>query len=362
MSPPARRWRTAGRLAICLLLLAWIFNSIFANEAKLWAQARGTPWDSLTLLERWRSGWLVGPRELWHTLRLIKPVCFAWSLVFMGTTIFLGVMRWRLVLETQGIHLAARRATGISFVAHFFNSFLLGSTGGDVIKAFYAARETHHKKAEAVVTVMVDRLIGLWSMLAFAGIMMLPSAKLVFQPGRYLWCSSMVLLMLAGCSVVLGLALWGHGPVARSLAGPLRRFPQWTVIERSLSACRHFKERSFLLKAVLISMALNLFCVFQVLVLSRGMGLEVPAMTLFAVVPVIISISALPVTPSGLGVRETLFVSLLSSHSVNVTGPSALSLSLLAYSGSLFWSLIGGMVYFGARDRRQIAADGRGDT
>ena len=53
-------------------------------------------------------------------------------------------------------------------MAQFFNAFLLGSTGGDLLKAYYAARETHHRKTEAVVTVLVDRLIGLFSMLALA--------------------------------------------------------------------------------------------------------------------------------------------------------------------------------------------------
>ena len=60
----------------------------------------------------------------------------------MGTTILLGVLRWRLVLRVQGLDLPWRRGAEISFVAHFFNSFLLGSTGGDMMKAYYAARET----------------------------------------------------------------------------------------------------------------------------------------------------------------------------------------------------------------------------
>ena len=45
--------------------------------------------------------------------------------------------------------------------------------GGDLMKAYYAARETHHKKTEAVTAVFVDRLVGLWAMLLFAGAMML---------------------------------------------------------------------------------------------------------------------------------------------------------------------------------------------
>jgi glycosyltransferase 2 family protein len=116
---------------------------------------------------------------LWHTLRLIHPAALLVSFLLVGISIIAGVVRWRIVLEAQGLHLPLGRATTISFVAQFFNSFLLGSTGGDLIKAYYAARETHHKKTEAVTTVFVDRLVGLWAMLLFAGVMMIPNYALL---------------------------------------------------------------------------------------------------------------------------------------------------------------------------------------
>jgi hypothetical protein len=296
--------------------------------------------------------WSVGPRELWHTLRLVKPLHFALSLICMGATVLLGMLRWRLVLERQGLHLSLRRTVHISFVAHFFNAFLLGSTGGDVMKAVYAARETRHKKAEAVVTVFVDRLIGLWSMLAFAALMMVLNARVAFQPGRFLGASIAVLAMFTGCSAVLVLALWGHGPVARAMSRRLEQFPRWASIERSLLGCRHFQEPWFLVKTVFLSMALNTFCVLQFWVLGRGLGLGVTPRILFAVVPMVISISALPVTPNGLGMRETLFVEMLTSPLIGANSGAALALSLLAYAGSLFWSVMGGLVYLGARGRR----------
>ena len=103
------------------------------------------------------------------------------SLLLVGLALCLGVVRWRIVLKAQGLDLSLARATRISFVAQFFNSFLLGSTGGDLIKAYYAARETHHRKTEAVTTVFVDRLVGLWAMLLFAGMMMPPNLHMLRQ-------------------------------------------------------------------------------------------------------------------------------------------------------------------------------------
>src|SRR5213078_4520749 len=104
-----------------------------------------------------------------------------------------------------------------------------------------------------------------------------------------------------------------------------------------------------------ISMVLNAICVLQVLVLSWGLGLSIPPLVLFVSVPMIICISALPITPSGLGVRENLFVFMLAQSSIGVPATSALSLSLLAYAGSLFWSLVGGLVYAMLKERHHLA-------
>ncbi|MEO7677707.1 MAG: lysylphosphatidylglycerol synthase transmembrane domain-containing protein, partial [Verrucomicrobiota bacterium] len=241
-------------------------------------------------------------------------------------------------------------------VAQFFNSFLLGSTGGDLIKAYYAARETHHKKTEAVVTVFVDRLLGLWSMLLFAALMMLPNLRLLFAHEKLGACAALILSMLAACSAVLGIAFWG-GLSKRFADGRvwLRKIPKGELLERSLDSCRQFgRHRAFVLKSIALSMALNAVCVLQVITLARGLDLNISSVALFVMVPIIICISALPITPSGLGVRENLFVLMLAAPEIKIPATSALSLSLLTYAGSLFWSVIGGVVYVGLKKREHL--------
>ena len=347
-------WRVSWRLGVCLLLLGWIFHSIFLNEGHAEAQRLGVNWEQLARMQQWRLAWTTGPQELWRTVGLIRPAALAVSLALMCLTILIGVVRWRMVLEVQGLRLPLGRAMSISFVAHFFNSFLLGSTGGDLIKAYYAARETHHKKTEAVVTVFVDRLIGLWALLLFAAVMMVPNFGLLAGHKQLAWPALLILSMLAALSVILGVAFWGG--VSRRFPGArhyLRRFPKGELLERSLDSCRQFgKEKVFLLKAVGISAALNTVWVLQVMTLAGGLGLNVPAVALFVIVPIIFCISALPITPSGLGVRENLFVIMLAALGVGRT--SALSLSLLAYAASLFWSLVGGVIYASLKEREHL--------
>jgi uncharacterized protein (TIRG00374 family) len=260
-----------------------------------------------------------------------------------------------MVLRVHGLTLPFTRAAEISLVAHFFNSFFLGSTGGDLMKAYYAARETHHKKTEAVVTVFVDRLVGLWAMLLFAGIMMLLNLKLLTDPMLRLPIL-IVLGMLLGCTALVLLALYGG--VSRQWSGArdwLRRLPKGEWLEQLLEACRQFgRERFFVSRALLISMLLNAVTVFQFMILAWGLHIRIPPLSLFLVVPTIICIASLPITPSGLGVRENLFVIMLAAAPISVHATPALSLSLLAYAGTLVWSIMGGILYLMFKERHHL--------
>jgi hypothetical protein len=83
------------------------------------------------------------------------------------------------------------------------------------------------------------------------------------------------------------------------------------------------------------------------------MGLNIPAVALFVIVPMVTCISALPITPSGLGLRENLYVQILAALAVDPT--KALSLSLLAYAGSAVWSIVGGIVYLTLKEKHHLA-------
>ena len=357
MSAGKKIWATSWRVAVGGLLLVWIFHSIFVNEARelakrgelidggikvVWTKEQAPP-----RIEQWRYGWNYGPPALWQTLRSVRLPALGLSFALMGGTLLVGIARWRMVLRVQGLNLSFGRAAEISLVAHFFNSFLLGTAGGDVMKAYCAARETHHKKTEAVVTVFVDRVIGLWAMLVFATLMILPNWRLFQQPGLRT-AAALVVAMTIAASGFIFLAFRGGVSKRWSGARPwLRRLPKADYIERSLDSCRSFgRERGFVTRAFALSMLLNLLCVLQFYVIARGLpGGDVPFLALCLVVPTVICISAVPIAPSGLGVRENLFVRLLAASAIGASATSALSLSLLAYAGSLFWSLIGGVVY-----------------
>jgi hypothetical protein len=99
-------------------------------------------------------------------------------------------------------------------------------------------------------------------------------------------------------------------------------------------------------------MLLNAVVVAQWWMVGRGLGLSLSPALLLMAVPIVICIAALPVMPvGGLGVRENLFVHMLKTAA---PASSALSLSLLAFAGSLLWSLIGGVIYLLFRQKHHL--------
>jgi hypothetical protein len=366
VSAAKKIWSAGWRITVGVLLLAWILHSIFVNEARQRAAHgqlldRNTPvvWNESQQpprTEQWRLGWTYGPPALWQTLRSVSVSSLSLSVLLMGTMLAIGIARWRMVLNVHGLGLPFGRAMEISLVAHFFNSFLLGTAGGDVMKAYYAARETHHKKTEAVVTVFVDRMIGLWAMLLFASLMIAPNFRLFEHSGLRTAAALVVAMTLAASGFVF---LAFRGGISKKWTGArnwLRRLPKGDWLERSLDSCREFgQRRGFVTGALALSMLLNFVCVLQFWVLARGLKMDVSLLALCLIVPTVICISALPISPSGLGVRENLFVQLLAAQSIRADPTDSLSLSLLAFAGSLFWSLVGGVVYMMFKEKHHLA-------
>lgn len=354
------------RLAICGVLMVWIFQSIFWSEGELaWEKGGGTPaWEELSRGERLEISWQHGPTNLWHSLIQIKAGLFALSLLVMGATIFLSVIRWQIVLRVHGLKLPFSRAMEISIVAHFFNAFLLGASGGDLIKAWYAARETHHKKIEAVGTVFVDRLIGLFALLIFACATMpfnLEFLKSVpnspdYDPLVYRKLAWFVIAMAAGGFVVTLLAF--RGGISKGfpkIREWIRRLPKGDMIEKLRDSFLVYRgHKTALFYTLLISLLIHFVAVIHVTTVASGLDLEVTFWQLLTIVPIISCFIILPITANGLGIRENLFVIMLVSGVIGDSPSQALALSLLCFLGTLFWSLIGGVVYATFKDRHHL--------
>src|SRR5262249_16204019 len=89
-----------------------------------------------------------------------NPIYLAASVLIFPLTFLITGIRWHWLMQMLGIRISLARAFVLNMVGAFYNTFMPGSTGGDVLKAYYVSKFTD-MRTHAVMSVIVDRLIGL---------------------------------------------------------------------------------------------------------------------------------------------------------------------------------------------------------
>lgn len=283
-------------------------------------------------------------------LEAVRDAASHWGFLVAGASSFLICLvvctaRWRILLDAQGLSLSFPRAMTLYFVGHFFNSFLFGVTGGDVVKAYYAARETQHRKTEAVSTIFLDRIVGLLALVLLVVILMLCRLPFFLRHTE-------TRLALAFFSVVLVGAIGGLTLVFRqnlmdrwSVTRRLRENSKiGAIIGRVYDAFQlALTHRGLLAKTMGLSLINHFAFVLCTGLLGVALELELTPLDYLTTIPIINAVAAIPITPGGLGTREATSRMLLGT--LGVAAPRAVLLSLLTYGLILFWSLVGGVVY-----------------
>lgn len=285
------------------------------------------------------------------------PWLVAGNVVF-GVCLLLCAWRWHILLRSQELFLPLRRSLTLYFIGQFFNSFLLGATGGDVVKAYYAARETHHRKAEAVSTVFLDRLIGLVALVGLITVVLAARYRLALAHAETSTALVFFGAVFAASLVAAAFAAWCD---VFERIGFLRRFRDRTragaVLSRMYTTFRTgFARPAVLWSTMTVSLTNHVLNVASVMLLGRALGVRMPFLDFLTSIPVINAVAAIPVTPGGLGTREATAKAILN-HVFGVPPADALLLSLLLYASVLLWSLLGGVVYMASGLKGKPASD-----
>ena len=130
------------------------------NESELTIEREGQPttltWDDVKH-DDGVPAITYGIRGIVHRMNLRQALLAI--LIFLPVPILQSIrLVW--MLAVQDVKLSYWNAIKLSYAGNFFNFALPGTVGGDVIKAYYVTRFTHHK-TEAVTTIFLDRVVGL---------------------------------------------------------------------------------------------------------------------------------------------------------------------------------------------------------
>ncbi len=103
-------------------------------------------------------------------VRSAQPLYLILALLVLPCAYIITSLRWHMLLETLEIHIGRWRTFVLNMVGAFYNTFMPGSTGGDLVKAYYASLHTTHR-VRAIISVVVDRVLGLLALVILGGVM-----------------------------------------------------------------------------------------------------------------------------------------------------------------------------------------------
>ncbi len=304
---------TALQIAISLALLWWIFHDPD---------------------KRARMATALRHADLWWLLP---------GLGCLGGVVLLQTQRWYLLLRAVDLPIGWLRCLRLLLVGMFFNLFLLGATGGDVVKIFYAMREAGRDKAGAFLSIAFDRVIGL---LALA----LVSVVVVAVQWHELARSPIAMGLVATIGFILGASV--AVVIVAAMVAILRlenRLPQRlplrkAIVDLAVATQRYAKAPGTLLAAFLLSIPAHLLLFTTFYFAARALMAKLSLMNILSVMPIVNVMTSLPISFSGVGAREKLFEQLLG----DLHGTSPELATLIGMGGYLIivvWGLVGGLVY-----------------
>jgi glycosyltransferase 2 family protein len=232
---------------------------------------------------------------------------------FLTSTAACCSLRWYLLSKAQGLSLGITSMFQLTMIGSFFNTFMPGSVGGDVIKAWYVAGREPQRKTKAIFTVILDRAIGLsvfffYSAVTFVFYFQWLQARPQMCLLAYgIWGFTLASALIA---TVFFISVSYKVPGSRWVKRQVQRFG---LVHKMFEATVLYRHHP---KTVLAALGISAVSVFLSTLLFKiqgdALGIPLSLSQYFFVVPIGMTIAAAPILPGGIGVGQVAFFTLFS--------------------------------------------------
>ncbi len=256
------------------------------------------------------------------------------GLLLLGAVYPVQSFRWWILMRSRGIYVGYLKVLRVWMVGCFMNFCMPGTTGGDLLKAFYAAKGASHK-GMGVLTVVVDRVLGLIGLLCVAGFLGLWHLDILMVK----WAVIGVGLILV-CLILGGVIYFSKGFRKSNVFVWLRSFGFIKKLDRGVIAYRH--HRSALFGGFCLSLVIQMMLAFMGAISGKALGIDLEIGLVMSAVPLMMMMGAVPLTYQGFGVMEAVGIALLSFEG-GATRNEVIGMLLLMRIYAVIYGLIGGL-------------------
>lgn len=265
----------------------------------------------------------------------ITLISVVYLLIITVILLWLSIFKWKIIVESFGTKNSLLKLSKLYLVGYFVNTFLPSSIGGDVHRSWKLGEEIGTVNSFAAT--ILERITGLFAMLSLAfcciwsnevssGIKLIVSLAFL---------SFNILLVLFSSASLLS-KVSDFFSLSEKLTLKMSKIQQGVVLS--------MKNKGLLIKALLLSYLFHLGAVINTQICGYVVGWNnSDFFHLLTVVPIILVIGGIPITPGNLGITEGAFYFFLKI--VGATSEQALGIPLILRAKSLLLGLIGGLIW-----------------
>lgn len=273
-------------------------------------------------------------------------VAINWSLYALGLVAFLAfvalwALRWHVIIQHTAETIRYFKALTTLLTGIFFSMFLPSIVGTDVGRVVELSRERHNQ-ASAISSVLIDRVVGLLNLVLMALVALIVGGAQFVE-------DQMIVVVIVGTLVAMAVGWFLF--FNRRFMRLFERLLNLPIINRFEASIRELYDALYalhnqprlLISTVVISVIAFLCEIASVMLAAAALGIAIEPAFFFIFMPIIWVIITIPVTISGLGLREGVFVFFFGQ--IGVDPAHAVALSLVYYTFSVVTGVVGGLIF-----------------
>lgn len=286
--------------------------------------------------------------KFWQVLTKVNLTYFFGGLIFYLICFFLLTKRWQIITRYLKLDFTFLPLLKLNFLSSFYGTFLPGGhLTGEAIKCYKMVRQEKNWQERIIASIFLDRLLGFVALfiLALLAVLLTPEKNFYLHP-------KIVITILLTTTVFLFLSIFlvnqkffGLFSVTRKLINKIRLFNLShylnSAFEAVFSCCNSVR---FFRDVIGLGIVVHIFNSLAIYFAALAVGIDVSVLTIVWVNALVTLFTAIPITITGLGVREGSFIALLAL--LGVATEKALVLSLLVLIIYIITALIGGLAEF----------------
>lgn len=276
---------------------------------------------------------------------LSQPKIISLGIVIFFSQILLWSYRWKLFVDLV-TYVRFFKIMQLTLVGMFFNFFIPGGVGGDIVKAIELSKNKSVSRTGALSTVMSDRIFGLFALIALATAFL--ALDYLQTPTNFIFKIGLSsFLILAGMTTTLLFLPFIFSFISKFISGKNSKI--LVNIEKLIQSLHFtfitFRKAKLQSKSFLASSISQLIAIYFLYSVVVALGVTPPSFLLFFSLCCFGFVaSALPIMPGGVGVGQYAFYFLFSNVSEEVGKASITAITTLQIF-TLFYALIGGLIF-----------------